>query len=384
MKAKVLLVDTNISSYPIYNFLEKEGYEVYVVGGREDDFLAKYCNNYINMDYSNIDRMLECIDKLGIRYLVPGCNDWSYAICAKINELRGFFGIESTTNDEIINNKALFRKFANQVKIPVPQVYSEKQFIIKKPVIVKPVDSYSGQGATVIYDEAPALLEEAIQKAKGYSRSKSIVIEDYIEGQLYSYSAFLIQQRVVEAHIVEEHGTANPFVVDTSRVVYDLPTFLVKEIKQSVERMSKSLKLKDGLVHVQLLLKDNSFWFVEVTRRCPGDLYSHLIELSTGLSYAENYTRPFLGLDVKAQRNFGNTRLITRHTISQSKASKFVSLSFSSSLKIIDYFSLALSGDKIERSPKSRVGLLFVGTESIEQQETLFKKILDREVYQIN
>lgn len=383
MKVRVLLVDTNISSYPIYNFLENEGYDVYVVGGKEDDFLAKYSNKYINMDYSNIDGMLDCIDELSINYLVPGCNDWSYSVCAKINEARGFFGIEPPKVDAIINNKGLFRGLAKQLNLPVPQVYSEEQSTIQGSVIVKPVDSYSGQGTTVIHGDKPTLLEDAINRARAVSRSNDIVIEDFIEGQLYSYSAFLVNQEVVVAHIVEEHGTANPFVVDTSRVKYDLPRSLVREIGQAIGRMAKNLELKDGLVHVQLILKGNSFWLIEVTRRCPGDLYSHLIQLSTGYPYAENYTRPFLGLDINRSWSSDNPRWITRHTISQPSSSKLLSLQFSIPLKISDYFSLAMSGDQIERSPKSRVGLLFAESDSLTEQDTLFNKILDREIYLI-
>lgn len=384
MMDRVLLVDTNISSYPIYKFLEKEGYEVYVVGGKEDDFLAKYCKNYINMDYSDIDGMIDCIDSLAINYLVPGCNDWSYSVCAKINESRDFFGIESTKNDEVINNKALFRKFANKIGLPIPKVYFEEECTIRRPVIVKPVDSYSGQGTTVVVDEDPVLLEDAIKNARIVSRSNNVIIEDYIEGQLYSYSAFLVNQEVVEAHTVEEHGTANPFVVDTSRVRYDLPERLLKELRRAIEQMSKSLELKDGLVHVQLLLKEDRFWLVEVTRRCPGDLYSHLIELSTGFPYAENYTRPFLGLDINRSGVSNEPRWITRHTISQPKTTKLVSLRFTSSLNITDYFSIALSGDQIEMSPKSRIGLLFAESDSAAEQDTLFNKMLDRKVYLTN
>ena len=54
MKIKVMLLDTNFSAKPIYDYLVQTGTEVYVVGGNPNDVLAKSVNNYINLDYSNI------------------------------------------------------------------------------------------------------------------------------------------------------------------------------------------------------------------------------------------------------------------------------------------------------------------------------------------
>ena len=44
--AKVLLVDTNFSSRPIFAELERLGHEVHVVGANPVDALAKACARY--------------------------------------------------------------------------------------------------------------------------------------------------------------------------------------------------------------------------------------------------------------------------------------------------------------------------------------------------
>jgi hypothetical protein len=51
--AKALLVDTNFSSVPIYNFLEKSGYEVFVCGNNPNDCIAKFSPNFHCIDYSD-------------------------------------------------------------------------------------------------------------------------------------------------------------------------------------------------------------------------------------------------------------------------------------------------------------------------------------------
>jgi hypothetical protein len=47
---RVLLLDTNVSSYPIYESLIEDGYEVFVAGSNQNDCLALVCENYIQFD----------------------------------------------------------------------------------------------------------------------------------------------------------------------------------------------------------------------------------------------------------------------------------------------------------------------------------------------
>ena len=45
-----LLVDTNFSAIPIYEYLVSLGMTVYVIGRNPDDFMAKSIQNYIQID----------------------------------------------------------------------------------------------------------------------------------------------------------------------------------------------------------------------------------------------------------------------------------------------------------------------------------------------
>lgn len=52
--SNVLLVDTNFSSGPIYQFLIQSGHNVTVLGRNPNDALAKSGYKYIQFDYSDI------------------------------------------------------------------------------------------------------------------------------------------------------------------------------------------------------------------------------------------------------------------------------------------------------------------------------------------
>lgn len=381
---RVLLVDTNFSSAPIYNSLVRSGYEVFVVGANPNDFLAKSVKNYIDANYSNVEQTRKIAEKMAIDFIVPGCNDRSYHVCAELNSEGRFFGLDTLETTKIINEKDKFRAFAKEIGLAVPQVLAVEDVDETLPVVVKPVDAYSGHGMTVLKHPERQGLLSAIDLAKEYSRSKTYIIEEYVEGQLYSHSAFIRKGTIAADFIVEEHGTANPFVVDTSRVIYDFPPTMLSRIREEIVLMARKLNLVDGLVHTQFISNGESFWLIEVTRRCPGDLYGELINLSTGFNYAEAYATPFVGKDSSFDGAATTTSWIMRHTVSQPAEGVLGSIQFRFPVLIEKMIPISLAGDTIKASPFSRIALLFTRSNSEEELLTLYRETLGRRLYTIH
>ena len=379
--ANVLLVDTNFSATPIYDFLVANGHDVFVVGGNPTDSLAKSAARYVSQDYSDIASIRILFNKLKIDFLVPGCNDLSYLVCAALNDQGRFFGFDKLDIAETLHHKHKFRDFAFSLRLPCPHILGADEVGKRWPIIVKPVDAFSGRGVTVLRADQAEKLESAMQLATQYSRTRSYLIEDYVEGQLYSHSAFLGEQQIVCDVIVEEHGTANPFVVDTSRVLPTPSPTILQAIRESIATLARSLNLNNGLIHTQFIQCGDDISIIEVTRRCPGDLYSQLIQLSTGINYVENYVRPFLGMPYRFVQSFDNPAWIMRHTISSPIPFSFKGLRYVVPLHVEKFVPLCVTGDRLQASPFGRVAILFARASDQEQMDTLFQLTLDRNLY---
>jgi len=380
---RTLLVDTNFSSAPIHDYLLRIGHEVYVCGGNPQDYLARRSRRYIQIDYSDADRLNALVDELGFDHVVPGCNDRSYQACVALHADRRFPGLDGPATTDTLNNKQAFRLFASRAGLPSPRLVQPGHAGHHRAVIVKPVDAYSGRGVTIVRSPDQRELEAAILKAETFSHSRRSVIEEYVDGQLYSHSAFITGGLIRHDFIVEEHGTANPFVVDTSRVVRDFPATVLERVRNCITRLARELKLVDGLVHTQFIRNGDDFWLIEITRRCPGDLYSQLIELSTGFPYAEAYTRPFLGETAEMLVHFPASSFILRHTISVTTESVFGALQFERPLQIEKLLPLALAGDTVKASPFGRIALLFARARSESEFAELFEATLARRLYHL-
>ena len=358
---RVLLLDTNIASAPLYRSLAAAGHEVHVVGRNPGDYLAKAAPHYINLDYSDVDATLALVEQLGVKYLVPGCNDLSYDTCAAISARRPFPGIDRPEVVRTLGNKQDFRRYAALNDIPAPRQIAEADAVAGRAVIVKPVDAYSGRGVTALKAPTTDDLSAALALAKSFSATGACLIEAFVEGQLYSHTAFLGPNGVVADFIVEEHGSINPFTVDTSCVVTDFDPALLAKVRAAIERIARDLKLTSGLIHTQFIADGGRFWIIEITRRCPGDLYSLLISLSTGFDYAENYVRPFINEPFRDGPR--RQSAIMRHTISLREPQIYGSLQFHRPVEIERFMPQALCGDHVAAAPFARIGILFIRTE---------------------
>lgn len=380
--AKVLLVDTNFSSQPIYNALQEYGHEVHVVGGNPSDCLARVAKKYWPINYAEVNLLKQLIESERYDFIVPGCTDRSYSSCAEVGS--GLFpGLENSSIDQELNNKANFRAFANKLKISVPLKQEEKWEELRWPLIVKPVDSFSGKGITVLrYPDREKFLR-ATEIAKNASASGYYLIEDFVEGVLHSHSAFLYDGKIVRDFVVEEQCSVNPFVVDTSRLLQYPNPKILNGLRNSVESIARELDLKNGLFHVQFIQNKDNFWLIEVTRRCPGDLYSQLIEMSTGYNYVDAYVRSFLNLPPIIEKYVSTRNYVMRHTITVPTEQSYSYIHYKQSVLIDRWVSLSLVGDKLLPSPLSRIGILFASANSETELDNLFQITLNHQLYDV-
>lgn len=381
-KQKVLLVDSAFSAMPIYQALCEYGFEVWTIGNRENDALALICTErWIQQDYSDISQVQGIVEKQAFDYIVPGCTDLSIEVCQQLRGYTNFF--DPVDVYAKLGNKKAFRQLCHQLGCYSPVEMTLAGFPRAGRFIIKPVDSFSGKGISIVDGNDLPALSVAVEQAKQTSRSGHCIIESYIEGPLYSFSVFLSNHKVVESFIVKEGSSVNPYAVDTSYIDEDFPEEVKEYLTVAIAKLSEHLQLKDGLVHLQFILYNNSAYFIEITRRCPGDLYSLLIEYSTGVPYSQLYAAYFTetkmcNLETRKQRNH-----IVRHTISADTNAHFSGVVMSHSLSIKAIFPLSSLGEPLAIMQQKRVAIVFAEVADEQQKVALYDDFIDRNQYQV-
>lgn len=374
MSKKVLLAGTSYSAVPILQVLKKKGYEVAVCGSLQDDPCHALADHSYYIDYSERSLLLDVVQKNDIKYLCPACNDYSYMSCAWVAERRDLPGYDSYETTLILHNKSMFRSFAEKKGLPIPRanpVHEAVELGIKIsefPMLVKPADSFSGRGMTKVENHRELL--ESIEIAKTNSRSGEALVEEYIEGSLHSHSIFIQDGKCVFDIFVDEFCTTYPYQVNCSNIPSKLSETVQTGVRECIMELISMLQLNDGLLHTQFMVNEKGFWLIECMRRGPGDLYHHMVELSTGINGMDLYARPFIGERMPPKIVTKGSRFYARHTISVTEPTVAVSFSINLPAEDIQIASLKNSGGLLKAAPYDKLAIFFA---RFENKETLFQ-----------
>lgn len=382
----VVLVDAGFSARPLKQALESSGYRVHTVGARSTDALAMENPRHHFLDYSNVNDLCRLIEQLKPTAVLPGCTDLSYEVCCQLAESGLVEGFESSDSLRQLHDKAAFRALCQRHHIFSPQTFVsiDEALSAACSLVIKPTDAFSGKGITILEAPTRASIRSAQEAAMGASRSKNCVMEECVKGQLFSFSAFLSAGSVDQAFTVIEFGFVNPLVVDTSFVVHAESTEII--LARYTEVLCAALGITNGLFHVQYILTADGPCLIEVTRRCPGDLYSELIYRTSGFDYAARYTSGFLEATSPAVSKSPNDTCynhVIRHTVTGNKTGYLASLEFKKSEALKGWYPLAVSGAAMAPSPAGRVGVAFYGVNSSEARDELVQLIGNDELVSI-
>jgi formate-dependent phosphoribosylglycinamide formyltransferase (GAR transformylase) len=334
-----------------------------VCGKVPSDPCHTFADESLDIDYSDRKQLLELVRKKKYQYIVPSCNDYAYLSGAWVAEQEGLPGFDNYDTTLILHNKNEFRKFADKNGYPIPKASSiheldelEKMHL-PKPILVKPVDSYSGRGMTKVHNTDE--LKSAIASAISSSRTREALVEDFIEGTLHSHSVLFQNGRVVFEIVADEFCTVYPYQVNCSNIPSSLPHSLREKVSDCIQEMVTQLQLTDGLLHTQFMVRDNEFWLIECMRRSPGDLYHKMVELSTGVNCVDLYARPFVGFKMPEVVHQKINRPIARHTISVASSTLVTSFSINLPAFNLQTVSLKNSGEIVNKAPYDKLGIFF-------------------------
>lgn len=360
---KVLLVGSSYSAAPIFFALKRYGLHVSVCGKLKSDPCHQFSDASFYVDYSKWKDLNQIVESEKFDYLVPTCNDYSYMACVPIAEKHGFYGFDRPEVAAFLHTKNEFRRSSARYGLRAPRYISltEGEVVelqgLQPPLLVKPVDSFSGRGMTKVVDSAQ--LSQAIKYAVQESRSRKVVVEEFVGGDLHSHSAFIQDGRVALDFFVDEFCTVYPYQVDCSNHPSSLAERIRDAVRMEINKLAGAADLNDGLLHTQFITNGDQYWIIECMRRCPGDLYGTLISLSTGIDYEDLFVRPFLNLRLADELPKQRKKFFGRHTISIDKA--LINFSFSQSIpaKSVEIVALKKSGEELGAAPFDKLAILF-------------------------
>jgi len=297
---KVLYLGGTHADIPLISRIKEMGMYVITIGLNESGLGHKYSDEYIKADFSDNIQVLSIAKERNVDFIVPSCSDFATLTASYVSNELGLPGYDRYETSKIIHNKNLFRQFCLTNNINVPKVFKVDNLVHQAdifqeyyPLIVKPVDADSGKGISRV--DHFSQLNEAIKLAKAASRSKEIVVEQFISGSKHAASIIIENKEIEFIFIDDEQYYLNKYMVAAashpSKYYSEFNVVITSEIKKLI----KLLNLVDGLLHVQFIFKDGLVYLIEACRRPPGEFYVKLVEYAKGQYYINNIIKGYLG-----------------------------------------------------------------------------------------
>lgn len=236
-------------------------------------------------------------------------SDYPVNVVAKVCKILGLPAMSPEVAN-ICTNKYLQRKLFSDSGINAPKFYLVSESVDTSnfkdfPYIVKPVDSSASRGVKKVSSTED--LKDAIEEAKGYSRTGHVLIEQFIGGREFSVETLTQNGKTTIANITEklvigeEYGY---FVEDThiepARISVEEWQLMENEVKKALNQ----IKADNCPSHTEVKLWNGKPYIIEMACRLGGDyITSDLVPLSTGIDMLANLVRLSLGIPVEKERS---------------------------------------------------------------------------------
>ncbi len=293
---KIALIGTSEQQNPLIVKAKELGYETHAFAWQTGGEIGEISSDFFYpISAGNKEEILKKCKELGINAIVSVGSDIAACTVAYVAEAMGLPS-NSYESLRIATNKLRTRKKLGEYGILQPRyaevgdtIPTEALNSLTYPLIVKPSDRSGGRGIRLVESESE--LFGAINLARETSFERKAIVEEYVNGQLYSCEciSFCGKHRLIgftKRDIINiggricEHRHTQPAL---------LPLSVEEKMSEIYERILDALGLQAGASSIEFIVgEDLSPYIVEVTPTMYGDyIGTHLVPNTYGFDYTK-------------------------------------------------------------------------------------------------
>ena len=358
---KLLMLGGSMQQIPAIVAAKNKGCHVITCDYLPENPGHKYSDEFYNVSTTDKEAVLALARKLQIDGIVAYASDPAAPTAAYVSEKMDLPGnpYESVM---LLTEKDKFREFLkdNGFNTPRAKGYTGYEEALKEvemfkfPVMVKPVDSSGSKGVVKIY--AVEQLKAAFEEAMSYSRSKRIVIEEFIckKGYQVSGDGFSVDGKLVFTSYGNElySGKGTREYVALGEF---WPSMLSEDMKRKVDeelqKLITALGMKTSAYNIEVIIDENDdVYILELGPRNGGSYIPQLINYATGVDLVDYTIRAALGEECSALCMAPTIGCYSNYMILSTTSGEFDDIWFDDNFKannLLDVYCTYNKGDKV-------------------------------------
>lgn len=289
---KIVIIGANDFQNQLILKAKEMGFETHVFAWKDGSIGERTADYFYPISIVEIDKILEKCREIKPDAIASIASDLANITVSRVAEGLGLPG-NSSKCIEISTNKYAMREAFTKAGIATPKFYRVDRleaylFGMRLPLIVKPTDRSGSRAITKITDFRD--LEQAIKDAVKQSFEKQAIVEEYIEGDEYSYETISYKGKHTNLAVTKKFTTGAPHFIETGhRQPCDLSEEMLEKVHYVMGKALDALKITDGASHGEFKITPNGeVRIIEIGSRMGGDcIGSDLVPLSTGYDYME-------------------------------------------------------------------------------------------------
>ena len=274
---RILILGATPHSIHVIDAARKLGIYTIVTDYVKNSPAKAYADKAYDVSTLDVDALIELCKNEQVDGLIAGYVDINLSPYYQVCKAMGYPYYCDDRQIDMTMNKKHFKDLCRRHGIAVAADIDEKLIEgapdkIKYPVIVKPADSYSSKGISVVHDAES--LKPAIDKAYSFSKCHEVVVEEFIKADdVYLY--FTVQNGYVSISAMadrllndKQYGSA------PQPVGYFFPSryldLYLEKVHKKVQEMIAEVGLKNGSFFLQGFATGDDIVFFEMGLRLSG------------------------------------------------------------------------------------------------------------------
>lgn len=266
---KLLILAANAESIPIVRKARKMGIYTIVTDHIPGSPAKEAADKYFDVDGKDVDALAKIVEQEKVDGILVGCADPLVPSYVSLCKRASLPCIIQESALEFLTNKKVLKQTCEMVGIPVVKnFFTGKHYEdihidkLSFPVIVKPTVGRGGKGVSLC-NNAPEV-KKAFAKAKYYSDSDEVMIEEYFDCDEVTIS-YLFYNGV--PHLI---GLTDRIVLKKegaiSAVTYgnlhpsEYTDVFIKDWYEKFYQLLRKIRIHNGLLNIQMFVKDGKFY----------------------------------------------------------------------------------------------------------------------------
>ena len=290
---KIVIIGANEFQKPLIRKAVELGFETHVFAWRDGAVGAEDADYFYPVSIVEKDRILEICREIKPHAVVTIGSDLAMIT---VQYVASRLGLPCNTSRSIMTatNKYRRRQAFLEAGLPTPRFVLVDSHTpldtisMKFPVIVKPTDRSGSRGITKLYHREG--LEEAVKAAVEHSFEGKAVVEEFLEGEEYSFECISYEGVHYDLAMTKKFTTGEPHYIETGHLEPSgLPAQIYERAKSQVFQALDALEITMGASHAECKVdQEGQIHMIEVGPRMGGDcIGSDLVHISTGYDFVK-------------------------------------------------------------------------------------------------